>query len=244
MIEKVTGHSYYDYVQQHIYAPAGMTQRFAARRPSGPRPVDRIHQATRNDRVEPEHRHAALPRNLRRRRLLDRRGPRTLRPRAPQPQTAQPRLHQAADHRKGQRRARRQIRLRLRRRPRRRRQRLGRPRRRRTRHKRRPEDLPQIRLRGRGAGEPRPARSTTRLRVPRPPTADKAIAPRAHTRRGSRPRVARHTQRSRASSPLGVPPASRRPPIGRPVAVAPDGTGERRPRGALVCGRQPSHPRG
>ena len=26
MIEKVTGHSYYDYVQQHIYAPAGMTR--------------------------------------------------------------------------------------------------------------------------------------------------------------------------------------------------------------------------
>ena len=25
MIEKVTGHSYYDYVQRHIYAPAGMT---------------------------------------------------------------------------------------------------------------------------------------------------------------------------------------------------------------------------
>ena len=26
VIEKVTGHSYYDYVQQHIYAPAGMTR--------------------------------------------------------------------------------------------------------------------------------------------------------------------------------------------------------------------------
>ena len=26
MIEKVTGHSYYDYVQQHVYAPAGMTR--------------------------------------------------------------------------------------------------------------------------------------------------------------------------------------------------------------------------
>jgi D-alanyl-D-alanine carboxypeptidase len=26
IIEKVTGHSYYDYVQQHIYAPAGMTR--------------------------------------------------------------------------------------------------------------------------------------------------------------------------------------------------------------------------
>ena len=26
MIEKVTGQSYYDYVQQHIYAPAGMTR--------------------------------------------------------------------------------------------------------------------------------------------------------------------------------------------------------------------------
>ena len=26
VIEKVTGHSYYDYVQQHVYAPAGMTR--------------------------------------------------------------------------------------------------------------------------------------------------------------------------------------------------------------------------
>jgi D-alanyl-D-alanine carboxypeptidase len=26
VIERVTGHSYYDYVQQHIYAPAGMTR--------------------------------------------------------------------------------------------------------------------------------------------------------------------------------------------------------------------------
>jgi D-alanyl-D-alanine carboxypeptidase len=33
VIEKVTGHSYYDYVQQHIYAPAGMTR-------SGSRPED------------------------------------------------------------------------------------------------------------------------------------------------------------------------------------------------------------
>ena len=106
VIEKVTGHSYYDYVQQHIYAPAGMTR--SGSLPEDQAVADRSIGYTKPPGTTawaPEHRHAALPRNLRRRRLLDRRGPRTVRPRAAEPQTAQPRLHEAADHRKGQGRA-------------------------------------------------------------------------------------------------------------------------------------------
>ena len=161
----------------HLRAIGNDQQRILARRPTGPRPLDRIHQATRNERVGPEHRHAALPRNLRRRRLLDRRGPRTIRSRATEPQTAQPPLHDTADHRKDKDRRRHQIRVRLRRRTSRRWERLGRARRRRPRNERGPEDLPQIRLRGRGAGERRPARSTADLGVSRPAATDKAIAP-------------------------------------------------------------------
>ena len=48
VIEKVTGHSYYDYVQRaHLRARGDDQERIAARRPSGSGPVDRIHQATR-----------------------------------------------------------------------------------------------------------------------------------------------------------------------------------------------------
>ena len=102
VIEKVTGQSYYDYVQEHIYEPAGMTA-------SGSVPEDQAvpdrsigyMDPSGADRVVPEHRHAALSRNLRRRRLLDGRGPRTVRRRAAEPQAAQPRLDGAADHRKG-----------------------------------------------------------------------------------------------------------------------------------------------
>ena len=165
VIEKVTGHSYYDYVQQHIYAPAGMTR-------SGSLPEDHAVPDRSIGYTKPSGTTGWIANTD----TLPYRGTSagggystvgdlaTLRPRPAQPRTAQPRHHQAAHHRKGQGGPRRQIRLRLRRRPRRRRQRLGRPRRRRTRHQRRPEDLPQDRLRGRGAGEPRPAGSTTRSR--------------------------------------------------------------------------------
>ena len=44
VIEKVTGQSYYDYVQHaHLRARGDDQQRIAARRPSGPGPVDRLH---------------------------------------------------------------------------------------------------------------------------------------------------------------------------------------------------------
>jgi CubicO group peptidase (beta-lactamase class C family) len=99
VIEKVTGQSYYDYVQQHVYAPAGMTR--SGSLPEDHAPSDLSIGYTKppgNERVGAQHRNAALPRNLRRRRLLDRRGPRTVRPRAAQAQTAQPQCHEAADH--------------------------------------------------------------------------------------------------------------------------------------------------
>ena len=83
MIEKVSGQSYYDYVQRaHLRARGDDPDRIAARRPSGSRPGNRIQRATRDDRLGPEHRHAALPRNLGGRRLHDGRGPRPVRARA------------------------------------------------------------------------------------------------------------------------------------------------------------------
>ena len=185
VIEKVTGHSYYDYVQQHIYAPAGMTR-------SGSLPEDQAVPDrsigytkasgttawTPNTDTLPYRGTSAVAATRPSRTSHD----------SPTPCSAtncSARRHQAAHHRKSDGRPRRQVRLRLRRRPRPRRQRLGRPRRRRTRHQRRPEDLPEIRLRGRRAREPRPASSTANLGVPRPPTADKAVAPRGG-RAGSR----------------------------------------------------------
>ena len=72
VIEKVTGQSYYDYVQAHIHAPAGMTRSGSLpEHQPGSGPVDRIHEATGIERLGHEHRHAALSRNLRRWRLLD-----------------------------------------------------------------------------------------------------------------------------------------------------------------------------
>ena len=185
VIEKVTGQSYYDYVQQHVYAPAGMTtERIAARKPSGCGPVDRIHRShrerprgsrtpTRCPTAEPPP--AAVTRRSRTSRGSPTRCSAT---------NCSARRHEAPDHRKSRglvRPARRQIRVRLRRCSRRGRQRLGRPRRRRTGHERGPEDLPEVRLRGRGAGEHRPAGGTANLGVSRPSAAHSALAPRGPT---------------------------------------------------------------
>ena len=56
VIEKVTGQSYYDYVQAHIYKRAGMTATGSLPEDRAvPGPVDRLHEATGNDEVGPEH---------------------------------------------------------------------------------------------------------------------------------------------------------------------------------------------
>ena len=214
VIEKVTGQSYYDYVQAHIYAPAGMTR-------SGSLPEHRPVPDRSIGYMKPPGTTEWLPNTD----TLPYRGtsagggystverPRTLRPCVAEPQTAQPRLHKAADHRKREDSARRQVRVRLRRCSRRRRKRLGRPRRRRTRHERRPEDLPQIRLRGRGVGEPRSAGGTEHLGVPRPPAADTAMIPALASaeKRSSTPTSARRLQGTTRASVGGPSPARFRP---------------------------------
>jgi CubicO group peptidase (beta-lactamase class C family) len=45
VIEKVTGQSYYDYVQAHIYGPAGMTATGSLPEDRGSGSVDRLHEA-------------------------------------------------------------------------------------------------------------------------------------------------------------------------------------------------------
>ena len=106
VIEKVTGHSYYDYVQQHIYAPAGMTS-------TGSLPEDQAVPDRSIGYTKPPGTTAWVPNTD----TLPYRGTSAgggystvedlarVRPRAAEPQTAQPRLHEAADHRKGQGRA-------------------------------------------------------------------------------------------------------------------------------------------
>ena len=101
VIEKVTGQSYYDYVQAHVYAPAGMTR-------SGSLPEDQPVPDRSIGYTKPPGTTAWAPNTD----TLPYRGtsagggystverPRTLRARAAEPQTAQSRLHKAADHRK------------------------------------------------------------------------------------------------------------------------------------------------
>ena len=178
VIEKVTGQTYYDYVQRaHLPAREHDRDRVAARTRSGPGPVDRIHEAAGNGHVGPGHRHAALPRNLRRRRLLNGRGPRTVRRGAAGPPVAPPRLHAAADHRKGGYRAWRQICVRVRRSSRHGGERLGGSRRRRARHERGYVDMPEVRIRGGRAGQHGSAGSTTDRRLARRPASGARIAP-------------------------------------------------------------------
>ena len=101
VIEKVTGQSYYDYVQAHIHAPAGMTR-------SGSLPEDRPVPDRSIGYMKPPGTAAWAPNTD----TLPYRGTsagggystversRTLRARVARSQTAQSRLHQAADHRK------------------------------------------------------------------------------------------------------------------------------------------------
>ena len=178
VIEKVTGQSYYDYVQAHIYAPAGMTR-------SGSLPENQPVPDRSIGYTKPPGTTAWAPNTD----TLPYRGTSAGGGYSTVGDLARF-AHALLSHKllspdstkllitgKVNDGARRQIRLRLRRCARRRRQRLGRPRRRRARHERRPEDLPQVRLRGRGAGEPRSAGSTAHLGVPRPPAADTAMTP-------------------------------------------------------------------
>ena len=62
VIEKVSGQSYYDYVRERVYRPAGMTG-------TGSEPEDQVVTGRRgglypiagNDRIAAQHRDAALP---------------------------------------------------------------------------------------------------------------------------------------------------------------------------------------
>ena len=181
IIEAVTGQTYYDYVDDHIYQPAGMTATGSL--PETEAVPDRsIGYTTPTPGGEWNPNTDTLPyrgtaagggystvEDLTRfaEALLE-------------PPLAQPRQHRPAVHRQSGLGSRRRVRLRVRGPTRRRRERPSRPQRRRTRHERRPQDLPELRLRRRRAGQPRPTRSTTNLVIP-PPAAPPAIAPSSST---------------------------------------------------------------
>ncbi len=143
IIEAVSGESYYDYVREHVFGPAGMTVYGLAARVRGrTEPFDRLHAfRLRRAIVAAQHRLASLEGYRRRWRLLDGRRRRAIRRRAHELRVAQPRLHGAADHRQGGPGSRDQLCIRIRGQSRRGWQRLGRPRRRRSGHERGPEDL-------------------------------------------------------------------------------------------------------
>ena len=79
VIEKVSGQSYYDYVREHIYVPAGMTSTGSEPEdPSDAEPQHRLHQNGRRDgnrRLASEYGNVVLSRNIGRWGLLDRRRP-------------------------------------------------------------------------------------------------------------------------------------------------------------------------
>ena len=81
LIEKVSGESYYDYVRDNVFRPAGMTvHRLVARIRGRTEACGRIHEArVRRRLLDAEHDHAAVTRHLRGRRLLDRRRSHALR---------------------------------------------------------------------------------------------------------------------------------------------------------------------
>ena len=152
-------------------------QRIAARNPSGPGPVDRVHPATRSPAWAPNtdtlpYRGTSAGGGYSTVEDLAR-----FARRAARPQTTQPRRHQAADHRESGLDELGSIRVRLRRCSSPRRKRLGRSRRRRTGHERGSEDVPRVRLRGRGAGKPRSADGTAAHGLSRLPAAHDAIKP-------------------------------------------------------------------
>ena len=133
IIEAVSGESYYDYVREHVFGPAGMTSTDSL--PESVEVPNRSIGYTRSVRraMAAQHGLASLEGHRRRRRLLDGRRRRALRRCAHEPQAAQRRLHGAAARREDRSRVRGSVRIRILRQSRRGWQRLGRPRRRRSR---------------------------------------------------------------------------------------------------------------
>nr|BFE74187.1 hypothetical protein GCM10020092_074880 [Actinoplanes digitatis] len=115
VIERVSGQSYYDYVDDHVFAPSGdAAQRRAAVRHAGGRSGRRIHGRGRAGL--PRHRHPAVPGLARGRRLHHCRGPVAVRHRADRQPAARRAAHRPDDHGEAERRLERQVRrLRLRR---------------------------------------------------------------------------------------------------------------------------------
>ena len=75
IVEKVSGQSYYDYVREHVLQTGGHDlNRLRAGGQDCQRPQRGIHEDG-FDRLETEHRHAALSRDVRWRRIFHRRGP-------------------------------------------------------------------------------------------------------------------------------------------------------------------------
>jgi CubicO group peptidase (beta-lactamase class C family) len=172
LIEAVSGESYYDYVRENVFRPAGMTSTDSLPESEDvPKPFDRLHALWRPI-VAAQHRLASLEGYRRRWRLLDGRRLRALRRRAHESRASQPRLHGAAARRESRPRVRGQIRVRILRQSRRKWKRLGRARGRFPGHERGPEDLPAIRVRGRGAGERGSPGGTADLGLPRPAASD------------------------------------------------------------------------
>ena len=102
VIEKVSGQSYYDYVREHVYQPAGMTA-------TGSEPEDQIvpgravgYTATAGDeRGDAEYPDAALSRHRGGRRLHDRGRPAAVRECAHRPPPARRPAHRSPDGRQG-----------------------------------------------------------------------------------------------------------------------------------------------
>ncbi len=169
--------SYYDYVDEHIYEPAGMTGTGSL--PENQTVPDRAVGYTDpsgGSDWRPNTDTLPLPRNLGRRRLLHGRGLRSVRRRPAEPRAAQPGLDGATDHREGGDRSRHQLRVRIRESSRRPGERLGGPRWRRTRHERRSTDLSSVGLRGGRPGKPGSAGRPAGRRLPRRPAAARRIA--------------------------------------------------------------------
>ncbi len=114
IVERVSGQSYYDYVRDHIFMPAGMTGSGSEPEDAGgARPGEGLHAA--EGRVGAEYRHPPLSRHVGGWGLHHRRRPAALRVGTDRPRAAGREAHDAADHGEGRYGPGRQVRLRVRR---------------------------------------------------------------------------------------------------------------------------------
>jgi len=99
VIEKVSGQSYYDYVREHIYEPAGMTS--SGSEPEDQAVADRSIGYTKmgGGKWHPNTDTLPLSWHLGARWILHRRRSSEIRERFAEPQAAQRRLHRTANHR-------------------------------------------------------------------------------------------------------------------------------------------------